>query len=287
MSSRSSQNEQLEFYSDISKPLQDDSRVRFVLHTIPLWVTQSHFSAGMWGINGRLHTFRAEDARGGTRMRALYLVWSAVWWNEGLFMAGNPFEGPGAHLDLALLAHGPRGQMCILRWLVWPSPCRRSEAEWRRTKESWCLIPCHSHRGRNCSASSPWWEELLLCFASAGWSVGQGSHSWKTSEMAAASQKSPTDAVLLKGNQGHGHACADKYCHDNTTRWHCGDILSKVLKRNRFIFLFSHPHLFSPLLSIPLPFTAYLQPLLTCLRVGRAGWLTGWLGVHGPRLWLE
>lgn len=44
---------------------------------------------------------------------------------------------------------------------------------------------------------------------------------------------------------------------------------------------------FQPPLSILLPFTPYLQPLLTCLRVGRAGWLTGWLGAHGPRLWLE
>lgn len=33
-------------------------------------------------------------------------------------MAGNPFEGPGADLDLALFAHGPCGQVCILPWLV-------------------------------------------------------------------------------------------------------------------------------------------------------------------------
>lgn len=33
-------------------------------------------------------------------------------------MAGNPFERPGAHLDLALLAHRLRGQACILPWLL-------------------------------------------------------------------------------------------------------------------------------------------------------------------------
>lgn len=33
-------------------------------------------------------------------------------------MAGNPFEGLGAHLDLALFAHGPCGEVCILLLLV-------------------------------------------------------------------------------------------------------------------------------------------------------------------------
>lgn len=50
-------------------------------------------------------------------------------------------------------------------------------------------------------------------------------------------------------------------------------------------------------LSFPLPSTLsflrhsffYLPPLFTCVcrRVGRTGWLSGWLGAHGPRLWLE
>lgn len=66
-------------------------------------------------------------------MRALNLVWSAVWWNEGLYIAGNPFKGPRAHLDLAVAAHGLRGLVCVLPWLVWPSPCRWAEAEGRCT----------------------------------------------------------------------------------------------------------------------------------------------------------
>lgn len=66
-------------------------------------------------------------------MRVLNLVWSAVWWNEGLYIAGNPFKGPRAHLDLAVVAHGLRGLVCILPWLVWPSPCRWAEAVGRCT----------------------------------------------------------------------------------------------------------------------------------------------------------
>lgn len=79
--------------------------------------------------------------------------------------------------------------------------------------------------------------------------------------------------MLLKGNQGHRRACAYKYCHDNTTRWHCGDILSKVLKRNRFIFLFSHPLLYSPLNSTPIhglsAALTHLSPSRTCRLVDR------------------
>lgn len=91
--------------------------------------------------------------------------WSAVWWNEGLFMAGNPFEGPGAHLDLALFAHGPCGQVCILPWLVWPSTCRWAEAEWHRTRVTMRHSPSHPQGAHlRCEHSLMGSVASVLCF---------------------------------------------------------------------------------------------------------------------------
>lgn len=131
-----------------------ETPAHFVWRRIPLCANYIHFSAWIWRITGQLHTFWAENARRGTWMRALNLVWSAVWWNEGLFMAGNPFEGRGAHLDLALFAHRPCGQVCILPWLVWPSTCRWAEAERHRTRVTMRHSPSHGHGAHLCCKRS-------------------------------------------------------------------------------------------------------------------------------------
>lgn len=72
-------------------------------------------------------------------------------------------------------------------------------------------------------------------------------------------------------------------CYHYATGCQCGD-KSLQTHAEHSVDSLSHP----PTCLSPFSFLChsffYLPTLLTCLRVGRTGWLSGWLGAHGPRL---
>lgn len=88
-------------------------------------------------------------------------------------------------------------------------------------------------------------------------------------------------SILLKGNQGDRHTFTERPMFTWPANKAPLDGCVAISCTTSSIGAHTFPQ---PLLSISLLFTLYLQPSLTCFRAGRAGWLAGWLGAHGPRL---
>lgn len=144
------------------------------------------------------------------------------------------------------------------------------------------VIPCRPRRGRHCAANIPWWQVLLLCFVSAGRSVKQWSHKCRHKKCLLnykQPQPIPFCQRVVKVIDTPFTERPMFTCPVNKVPLG-GSVATSCPHTEQLTFS-------QPLISIPLLVTPYLQTLLTCVRVGRAGWLTGWLGAHGPRLWLE
>lgn len=197
--------------------------------------------------------------------------------------------------------------------LFWPPPSgmRWIKRQWRTR----CVIPHGSRRGRCDSAHTVWLEGLALRLVSMG-RTWDSINTWTSDS---------TYVRQISGNIGYygywgcvltkmclnwylttflipkwirpvrkhmkvnvtttpsGETPSCMLCCHWATGCQCGNVqrvASNTLKTSKF------PSRSSLLLCQSL---SYLAVTLTwvCLRAGRAGWLSGWLGVHGPKLWLE